>query len=1005
MGERHTVAISPDPNGFDIAIIGMAGRFPGARNTAEFWHNLRHGVESITRFSDAELAAAGVAPAVLSDPKYVKAWSVLADAEWFDAAFFGFSPREAELMDPQRRLFLECAWEALEDAGYDAELYHGAIGVYGGASMNTYLLHNLQADGDLLRSETGLQMIISNDKDYLTTQVSYKLNLTGPSVAVQTSCSTSLVAVHLACQSLLGGECDMALAGGVCIRVPQTAGYVYQEGHILSADGHCRAFDASAQGTVWGSGVGLVVLKRLQEALVDGDHIHAVIKGTAINNDGASKIGYTAPSIDGQARMLARALAMADIAPEAISYIEAHGTGTVLGDPIEMAGLTQAFRASTDKQRFCAIGSVKTNIGHLGAAAGVTGLIKTVLALTHKELPASLHFVQPNPRIDFANSPFYVQTTLSEWRVDTPPRRAGVSSFGMGGTNAHAVLEEAPPRETSGAACPWKLLVLSAKTRMALECATTNLVAHFKKTPHLNLADAAYTLQVGRKRFSHRRILVCQDLDDAVTALEMPHPQRVVTHYEERTDRPVAFMFPGQGAQYVHMGSALYQEEPTFREQVDHCATLLRPHLQIDVREVLYPRAESAATASHLMQQTAITQPALFVIEYALAQLWMAWGVHPTTMIGHSIGEYVAACLAGVFSLEEALALLAARGRLMQHLPGGAMLAVLLPPQEIQSLLGDCLSLAAVNAPFLCVVSGPTDAIEELERALAEKGNHCRRLHASHAFHSEMMEPILEPFAAHVSAVNLQPPKIPYLSNVTGTWITTAEATSPGYWARHLRHTVRFAAGLHELLQEPHSILLEVGPGQTLSALAQRQRDKNSGQMVHSSLRRAPEQGSETAFLLHTLGQLWLAGIPVDWSGFSAGGRRQRIPLPTYPFERQRYWIAPLKRPFDVDAQPAPEVNHQERPAADQAPPELEEAFVAPRSAAESCIAEIWQEVLGVERVGVYDDFFHLGGHSLLATQIIARLRTALQVELPVRSLFETPTVAGLAESIRQSQK
>ena len=405
------------------------------------------------------------------------------------------------------------------------------------------------------------------------------------------------------------------------------------------------------------------------------------------------------------------------------------------------------------------------------------------------------------------------------------------------------------------------------------------------------------------------------------------------------------------------------------------------------------------------MQQTAITQPALFVIEYALAQLWMAWGVHPRAMIGHSIGEYVAACLAGVFSLEEALALLAARGRLMQHLPGGAMLAVLLPQQDIQSLLGDRLSLAAVNAPFLCVVSGPTDAIEELERALAEKGNHCRRLHTSHAFHSEMMEPILEPFAAHVSAVNLQPPKIPYLSNVTGTWITTAEATSPGYWARHLRHTVRFAAGLHELLQEPHSILLEVGPGQTLSAFAQRLRDKDSGQMVHSSLRRAPDQGSEMAFLLHTLGQLWLAGIPVDWSGFSARERRQRLPLPTYPFERQRYWIAPQKRAGNVEAQHAPEGDHHARPAADQAPPELEEAFVAPRSAAESLIAEVWQEVLGVERVSVYDDFFHLGGHSLLATQIIARLRTALQVELPVRSLFETPTVAGLAESIRQSQK
>jgi phthiocerol/phenolphthiocerol synthesis type-I polyketide synthase E len=777
MGESKEVATVHDRDGFDIAIIGMAGRFPGARNIEEFWQNLHDGVESITWFSEADLAAAGVAPAVLGDPKYVKAWSVLADAEWFDAGFFGFSPREAEIMDPQRRLFLECAWEALEHAGYDAEQYHGSIGVYGGASMNTYLLHNLQAHGDLLRSEAGLQMIIGNDKDYLTTQVSYKLNLTGPSVAVQTSCSTSLVAVHLACQSLLGGECEMALAGGVTLRVPQTIGYVYQEGHILSGDGHCRAFDAKAQGTVWGSGVGIVVLKRLQDALADGDRIHAVIKGTAINNDGASKIGYTAPSIDGQARMIASALAMAEIAPETVSYIEAHGTGTALGDPIEIAGLTRAFRAHTDKHGFCAIGSVKTNIGHLGAAAGVTGLIKTVLALKHKELPASLHFVQPNPRIDFAHSPFYVQTALSEWRADRAPRRAGVSSFGMGGTNAHVVLEEEPPQEASGDSRPWQLLVLSARTCTALERITTNLLAHFKTTPDLNLADVAYTLQVGRKGFSHRRMLVCRNLDDAVTALARLHPQRVVTNVQEPKERPVTFLFPGQGTQYVRMGFDLYRTELTFREQVDLCSELLRPHLKIDLRDVIYPNAESAETATHLMRQTAITQPALFVIEYALAKLWMAWGVQPEAMLGHSIGEYVAACLAGVFALEDALGLVAARGQLMQHLPGGAMLAVPLSHQEVEPLLGDHLSLAAVNAPFLCVVSGPTDAVEGLESLLTAKGRHCRRLQTSHAFHSEMMEPILEPFAQRVSTVNLHPPQIPYLSNVTGTWITVAEAS------------------------------------------------------------------------------------------------------------------------------------------------------------------------------------------------------------------------------------
>jgi phthiocerol/phenolphthiocerol synthesis type-I polyketide synthase E len=752
------MTLSSDPNGFDIAIIGMAGRFPGAQTIERFWQNLRDGVESITRFSDAELTAAGVAPAALSDPNYVKAWSVLADAEWFDAAFFGVSPREAEIMDPQRRLFLECAWEALEDAGYEAEEYHGAIGVFGGASMNTYLLHNLQAHGDLLRSEAGLQMIIGNDKDYLTTQVSYKLNLKGPSVAVQTSCSTSLVAVHLACQSLLGGECHMALAGGVCIRVPQSTGYLYQEGHILSADGYCRAFDARAQGTVWGSGVGIIVLKPLQEALADGDRIHAVIKGTAINNDGASKIGYTAPSIDGQARLIASALAMAEIAPETVSYIEAHGTGTPLGDPIEIAGLTRAFRAHTDKQAFCAIGSVKTNIGHLGAAAGVAGLIKTVLSLTHQELPPSLHFAQPNPRIDFAHSPFYVQTALSEWRVDKAPRRAGVSSFGMGGTNAHVVLEEAPPQKASSDSRPWQLLVLSARTRTALERATANLVARFKKTPDLNLADVAYTLQVGRKGFSHRRMLVCRNLDDAVTALAMLHPQRVATNVREPKGRPVTFLFPGQGTQYVRMGFDLYQAEPTFREQVDLCSELLRPHLQLDLREVLYPRQANAATAAHRLQNTGIAQAALFVIEYALAKLWMGWGVQPEAMLGHSIGEYVAACLAGVFALEDALALVAARGQLMQHRPGGAMLAVPLSPHEVEPFLGDRLSLAVINEPSLCVVSGPTAAVDDLERQLARTGLHCRRLQTSHAFHSAMMEPIVAPFAEHVRTVPLRPP-------------------------------------------------------------------------------------------------------------------------------------------------------------------------------------------------------------------------------------------------------
>ncbi len=873
-----------------IAIIGLGGRFPGARNIAEFWQNLRDGVESISSFTDEELLSAGVDPAALSDPSYIKAGGVIKDIELFDAAFFGFSPREAEILDPQQRLFLECAWETLEQAGYDPETYPGLIGVYAGVGMSTYLL-NLYSNRELMDLMGEFQVLLGNDKDHLTTYVSYKLNLKGPSLAVQTACSTSLVAVCLACQSLLSYQCDMALAGGVSITVPQTVGYLYQDGGTGSPDGHCRAFDAAARGTVGGNGLGVVVLKRLADALADGDCIHAIIKGSAINNDGSLKIGYTAPSVDGQAEVVALAQALAGIGPETITYIEAHGTATPLGDPIEIAALTQAFRAKTKKKGFCAIGSVKTNIGHLDPAAGIAGLIKTVLALKHKLLPPSLYFQSPNPKIDFANSPFYVNTQLAEWRTGGWPRRAGVSSFGIGGTNAHVVLEEAPPLESTGPASSQQLLVLSAKTSSALETATTNLVEHLKQQPDLNLADVAYTLQVGRKAFPHRRILVCQNLAEAVSALETRAPGRVATAFGETKERPVAFMFSGQGAQYVEMARELYQFEPTFRQQVEHCSELLRPHLGLDLREVLYPSAEQAETARQQLQQTALAQPALFVIEYALAKLWMKWGVRPQAMIGHSIGEYVAACLAGVFTLEEALALVATRGRLMQQMPTGAMLAVPVSMQEAQTLLDGSLSLAAINAPSLCVLSGPSEAVAQLEGRLTEQGLACHRLHTSHAFHSGMMEPVLEAFAAQVSHVNLKPPQIPYVSNLTGKWITAAEATDPRYWARHLRQTVRFAEGLELLLAEPDRILLEVGPGQTLTTLAKQCVGKETQQLALASLRRPQERQSDESLLLQSLGQLWLAGLRIDWSGFHQHERRLRLPLPTYPFERRRYWI------------------------------------------------------------------------------------------------------------------
>jgi acyl transferase domain-containing protein len=799
---------------YDVAVIGMAGRFPGAKNVQEFWQNLRDGVESISFFSDQELATLGLDPATLSDPNYVKAGGVLEGAELFDASFFGFTPRRAAVTDPQHRLLLECAWEALENAGYAAKTYAGRIGVYAGASLNTYAI-SLYTDA-IPVPLTNFQVMLGNDKDYLATRISYKLNLKGPSITVQTACSTSLVAVHLAYQSLLNHECDIALAGGVSTTVPQNAGYIYQRGGIFSPDGHCRAFDAKAQGMVNGNGVGIVALKRLADALSDGDCIHAVIKGSAINNDGSLKVGYTAPSVDGQATVIAEALAAAGVEPETISYIEAHGTGTPLGDPIEIAALTQAFRARTSKKSFCAIGSVKTNVGHLGAAAGVTSLVKAVLALKHKMIPPSLYCERPNPQIDFANSPFYVNTALAEWRADGAPRRAGVSSFGFGGTNVHVVVEEAPPVVPSGESRPWQLLVLSARTESALEAATSNLIQHFKQCPALNLADVAYTLQVGREVFGHRQALVSRDPGDAIAALEALEPTRVFRAVRETNARPVVFVFPGEGSQYANMGRELYQVEPTFREQVDLGAECLKPHLGLDLRNLLYPAAERADEAAQQLQRASVGLPALFLTEYALAKLWMSWDIQPRAMIGHGLGEYTAACLAGVFSLEDALKMVARRGRSFEQLPQGAMLRV-----------------------------------------------------------------------------PLQAPHIPYLSSVTGAWITPAEATDPDYWAGHWRQTARFSQGVQELTKDPSWVLLEVGPGQTLTGL---HLDEEAGQVVLSSLRHPGDQQSDVLFLLNSLGHLWLAGASVNWSGFYAHERRRRLPLPTYPFERQRYMIEPRKQ-------------------------------------------------------------------------------------------------------------
>ena len=880
-----------------IAVIGIAGRFPGAKTPEEFWQNLCEGVESISFFSDEILSQEGIERSLLSNPNYVKANGVLEEIELFDSAFFGMTPREVEVMDPQHRLLLESAWNALENAGYDPQRYQGVVGIYGGGCLSTYLQRNLLSNEELLQFmdfdlvQQQDKITQGNDRDYLMTRISYKLGLTGPSVSVNTVCSTSLVAVHLACQTLSTYQCDMALAGGVSIQVPQIAGYLYKEGGITSPDGHCRAFDHQAQGTIFGNGVGMVLLKRLDEAIADGDHIYGVIKGSAINNDGTLKVSYTAPSVAGQAAAIAEAQAIAEVEPETITYIESHGTGTALGDPIEITALNQVFQASTEKKQFCAIGSVKTNIGHLNRAAGVAGLMKTLLALKHKKIPPSLNFEQPNPNIDFNQSPFYVNTTLKDWQTQGIPRRAGVSSFGFGGTNAHLVLEESPIREPSSPSRAWQLLVLSAKTDTALEKATQNLGTYLKAHPEVNLGDVAYTLKVGRRRFAQSRIFVCQGRENAITALETLHKSTVLSHPPTDDPPSVIFMLSGQGSQYPNMGLELYQSESVFREQIDYCAEVLKPHLGQDIRDIIYPNANQENEAAQKLKQTAITQPALFVIEYALAKLWQSWGIHPQSMIGHSIGEYVAACLAGVFSLEDALMLVATRGQLMEQLPPGVMLAVPLAPDEIQPLLKAPLSLAVINGVARCVVSGPREAIDELVEQLKTQGVEGSLLHTSHAFHSSMMEPILEPFTQKVREIALNSPQIPYISNVTGTWMTEEDAIDPTYWAKHLRQTVQFAQGIEQLLQQPEHILLEVGPGRTLSTLAMQHPQKTSEQKILTSVRHPKQQQSDLAFILKSLGQLWQGGVNIDWTGFYAQETRYRVPLPTYAFDKKRYWI------------------------------------------------------------------------------------------------------------------
>jgi acyl transferase domain-containing protein/acyl carrier protein len=906
-----------------IAIVGMAGRFPGAGDVGAFWQNLCNGVESISRFSEEELLASGVSKSELSNPNYVPARPVLDDISGFDAGFFGISPRMAALTDPQQRLFLEVCWEALEQSGYAAAEHRGRVGVYGGANISTYLLQ-MPEEAVLGNDVSTYEIIMGNDKDALTTTVSYLFDLYGPSVAVQTFCSTSLVATHLAMQSLRNGECELALAGGVSIRVPNKVGHTFGPGGMESPDGHVRTFDAKARGSMFGDGAAVVALKRLPDAIRDGDHIWSVLRGSAINNDGALKVGYTAPSVVGQARVIADALADAGVTGQDISYIEAHGTATELGDPIELAALTRAFGSTGDTQ-YCPIGSVKTNIGHLDRAAGVTGLIKTSMALREELIPASLHYTSPNPEIDFENSPFYVNTGLAPWRTrDGRLPMAGINSLGMGGTNVHVVVEQAPVRALSApqesTARRYQVLPVSARTSVAAGQACDRLASHLSGVSGARLADVAYTLQVGRKTFEHRRVAVAQELPEAAGVLAGTG-NGLLSRVDAVRGRQLAMLFTGVGEQYPGMVSELYRREPVFAEALAECVSLLRPELgEVDLLDLVAgPRGEVAGLAALLgradatqdprnaaLERTEVVQPALFAVEYALARTLQAWGVQPQVMLGYSLGEYVAACLAGVLSLPDALALVAHRAKLIATVAPGSMIAVSLTAEELQARFGLAerqLDIAAHNGPQVSVVAGPVQAVQALAEDLRQAEVPCRLLSTTHAFHSRMLEQVGDQLTSWVTAnVRLNAPELPYISNLTGNYAEAALVCDPGYWAKHMCQPVQFAAGVQTLLSDPELAVLEVGPGQSLGALIRGAgAEPRQWPLILSLLPAANDSRPDDAVFTDALARLWLVGVELDWvshhnrqpgaQAADADSLPGRVPLPTYPFQRQRYWI------------------------------------------------------------------------------------------------------------------
>ncbi|MCU0287339.1 MAG: condensation domain-containing protein, partial [Acidobacteria bacterium] len=1015
--------------GLEIAVIGMAGRFPGAQDLDKFWENIKTGVEKVSHFSDQELLEYGVDPGLLKDPNYVKAKGVLEGIELFDAHFFGFNNSEARLMDPQIRMMFECTWHALEDAGCDPDVYSGTIGFYVGAATDA----NWLAQSVLPRGMDNLDLfdnVMYGHKDLLSTLVSYRLNLKGPSYSLYTACSTSLAAIHMGCRALLTGECRVAMAGGVTVTLPKKFGYLCKEGMIYSPDGHCRPFDANACGTLFGDGVGLVVLKRFEDALEDGDRIHAVIKSSAANNDGRRKVGYVAPSVEGQADVIKAALYMAEVKPESIGFVECHGTGTLVGDPIEIEALTKAF--NTDKKNFCAVGSIKADVGHLHAAAGVAGFIKAVLVLKNKFLPPAVNYEAPNPKIDFPNSPFYVNTKSREWKNNGSPLRAGVSSFGIGGTNVHIILEQAPEppqgnendRLSPASTRPHRLILLSAKTEVSLALASENLANYLKCTPHLNLDDAAYTLQAGRRAFQHRRMIVCSDTRELIEKLAVNENITAV----QMENNPVIFMFSGQGSQYVNMGLELYRAEKTFRDDIDQGFHELAPIMGENCRYVLYPYPDKSKSGDlsdlekEKINEFIYTSPVKFIFEYALARLIMSWGIKPEAIIGHSFGEYTAACLAGVFSFTDALKLSAMRGQLFHELPEGMMVSVSMPEDRLREILkeqgaADKVAVAAVNGVSQCLISGPCDLTAQIQAQLEAAGCECARVRVPRAGHSQEMKPIVARFRQTLEQVSFNKPSIPYISGLSGKWIKDEEAADPSYYCRHLLETIRFSDGLSELLKKENAVFIQFGSDRSLNSFLNQHPGKKPGHIVLDLIRHPKDEVADTRFLMEKIGQLWLNGVKPDWKSFYAGQQRPIISLPGYAFEpvpylSKAFYSAKIENRVEKRGQAniGGKEENENIPSDLQVSalafkrPELKSKFELPRTAAEQAIAEIWQAVFGVQQVGICDNFFELGGDSLIALNTISKINKKLDTNIPVSQLFVHPTIAEFAVLIETNE-